>query len=786
MIISIRKTVGATALIVALVLVSLLALGIRQYLLFQKHEQVTTYTEKIIFQFAIIREHVTEALLEKKYQRLSGVAGEMEELNVNLSSVLSSDYVADQYKINFASSFDISSIVLLLRKLESGAVEPENLRQLNREIRTLGERLMLFDRVLVNFAKRKLIGFQNFVIGSLALVLSAIIVILLIAQRQLLSPLGQLWQQSWEVSQDKRSQLSLRKKKGIVADLAVSFQQMQDSKNAIAVKLSKYQQVATAVNTAQLAISRSFDRQKLFDGICRALLENKDYCLVWIGLPEEDGKDVMPVAADGSTSMSRKECDSCMAVLLTEAEEKGMEFNPAAKVLQTAEPVVHKDILAKIPKGLLKGTPLMEGDAVCAALPVQRKGKIYAVLSIYAIGQDAFSERDMELLEGLAGEAGLALSALDEQDADRREKELNNKIMLATESVVVYMNPHGEILGANEFFEQLVGVKSQDLVSKKWRSFFTPADIEKSNDQKDADLLKQISRQKTVDLILRTDKTTKRLRCSFVPIMTEGGEIEKYGCVGREVAQDQVQDGGLTEVQCSRLAVLGELSAGIAHEISDLNNGIINYAQILFDNIRYQGHGQDEDDDRILDKIIDGGERIAAIVRPLILYGRESDTAGEFLPVTTVLADTVTLVDYYFSSEGISLQLEMEENLSGIPVQSQQMQKVFFDLLYNGRHALNKRYAGKDPNKKLLVSGRDIVEGDHHYLEFTFEDRGSGMDAEDVAKIFDSSYSTRKRENSGRNGLAASRKIVENHGGSLEMISSPGESTTVVLRFPLP
>ncbi|MCK5193773.1 MAG: PAS domain-containing protein, partial [Desulfobulbaceae bacterium] len=432
-------------------------------------------------------------------------------------------------------------------------------------------------------------------------------------------------------------------------------------------------------------------------------------------------------------------------------------------------------------------TPLMEGDAVCAALPIQRKGKIYAVLSIYAIGQDAFSEKDMELLEGLAGEAGLVLSALDEQDADRKEKELNSKIMLATESIVVYMNPHGEILGANEIFEQLVEVKSQDLVSKKWRSFFTPADIEKSNDQKDADLLKRISRQKTVDLILRTDKSTKRLRCSFVPIMTAGGEIEKYGCVGREVAQDQVQDGGgLTEVQCSRLAILGELSAGIAHEISDLNNGIINYAQILFDNIRYQGHGQDEDDDQILDKIIEGGERIAAIVRPLILYGWESDTAGEFLPVTTVLADTVTLVDYYFSSEGISLQLEMEENLPGIPVQAQQMQKVFFDILYNGRHALNKRYSGKDTNKKLLVRGRDTVKGDHHYLELTFEDRGYGMDADEVAKTFDSSYSIQKRGKSGRNGLAASRKIVETHGGSLEMISSPGESTTVVLRFPLP
>ena len=95
---------------------------------------------------------------------------------------------------------------------------------------------------------------------------------------------------------------------------------------AIADNLAAYQRVATAVNRAQLAISKSFNQQKLFDGICRALLENKDFCLVWIGLPEADGKDVMPVAADCSTTMSRKECDSCMAVLLTEAEEKGLEY----------------------------------------------------------------------------------------------------------------------------------------------------------------------------------------------------------------------------------------------------------------------------------------------------------------------------------------------------------------------------------------------------------------------------------------------------------------------------
>lgn len=781
-----RKTIGMTALVVALVLVSLLALGVRQYLLFQKHEQVTTHTEKIIFQFAIIREHITEALLEKKYQRLAGVAGEMEELNVNLSNVLSSDYVADQYKINFASSFDLSSIVLLLRKIESGSVEPEFLRQLNREIRTLGERLMLFDRVLVNFAKRKLISFQNFVIGSLALVLSSIIVILLLAQRQLLSPLVNLWHQAREMVDEKRSQISIGKGKGIVADLAAFFQMVQNSKAAADVKLFNYQEVARAVSRAQIAISKSQSRQKLFDGICRALLENKEYCLVWIGLPEEDGKDVMPVAADGSTTMSRKECDSCMAVLLTEAEEKGIEFNPAAKVLQTGEPVVHKDILAEIPKGLLKGTPLAEGHAVCAALPIQRGEKIKAVLSIYAIGQSAFSDKDMELLEGLAGDASLAMSAIDKQSVDKKDKELNSQLLRAIDTVVVFLDTNGVIVDVNETFEDVFGVRKQNALQQNWRKFFTPSDRKGVEGQQDGDILSQLSRQKTVDMVAHGESSTKKLNCSFVPILTEEGKVEKYGCIGREIIFNNANENSNAEVQYSRLAMLGELSTGVAHEISDLNNGIINYAQILFDNIRYQGHGQDEDDDRILDKIIEGGERIAALVRPLILYGQEGNRVNEFLPLTTVLTDTITLAGYYFGSEGISLQMEMDDNLPSVPVRAQQMQKVFFDLLYNGRYALNKRYEGKDANKKVIIRGKTNSVGSNQFLEISFEDTGYGMAADEVERLLASSSLFKGGSGSVKQGLVASVKIVENHGGTLEIASKPAEPTTAVLSFPVP
>ena len=70
----------------------------------------------------------------------------------------------------------------------------------------------------------------------------------------------------------------------------------------------------------------------------RALLANPEYCLVWIGRAEETG-EIMPVTADGATSMSNKECEACMAVLLTEAEEKGLGQNPAALALRTKAPI---------------------------------------------------------------------------------------------------------------------------------------------------------------------------------------------------------------------------------------------------------------------------------------------------------------------------------------------------------------------------------------------------------------------------------------------------------------
>ena len=175
MILSLRTTSYTAAIFIALILGFLLLLGSRQYRSHKEYETIIEQNEKVIFQFATIREHITESLLENRLQQLSSITSEVESLNANISQILQQSIIPDEYRISFAGQVDLAGIILLLRGIGSGDQTQAKIRQLNQEIRILGERLMLFDRVIVDHVKRKLVGFQNFVIGLLAIILFIVI-----------------------------------------------------------------------------------------------------------------------------------------------------------------------------------------------------------------------------------------------------------------------------------------------------------------------------------------------------------------------------------------------------------------------------------------------------------------------------------------------------------------------------------------------------------------------------------------------------------------------------------
>lgn len=773
---SLKKTIHATAVSVVLILVALLGLGMRQYQLYRNHVEVSQQTERLIFQFSIIREHVTENLLEGQYAGLAPVGAELEELNRNLVSVIGNRFIDDHYKLTLANAIDLPGLVLLVRKISAGPPRPEQLRQLNTEIRTLGERLMLFDRVLVEHGKRELISFQNVVIGALALVVSLIIVLLLFFQRRLIAPLLDLVQQVKEVASGTRPGLSIVGRSGEISELAYSFHDLLMAREITSQGLAKFQRVASAVKGAQLAIARAKNRDSLFKEVCRALLANHEYCLVWIGQADETG-DVMPVTADGATSMSNKECEACMAVLLTEAEEKGLEQNPAALALRAKAPVVRRDILAGIPRGLLKGTPLADGQAACAALPIIWQDIVYGVLSIYALSPTDFDPKEMELLEGLAGDLGLALHTMEGQQHLASREDLHGRLFEALRVIQLTLSPSGNILGANPVFAGLAGCGIEQIPGRVWRDFLAPVQPGQAGDT--PALLERLRSEEGVPLAFSGVTPPRRFLCRVVSGQETEGEPERLILVGYPLAQQEA--GGGREAGL-RLEMIAALAGGVAHEVSDLSNGLINYAQVLADEEQLKRPGQPENE--LVVKIIETGERIAEIVRKFILYGREEGAAaGEFLPVAAVLEDALLLIGYHLKSEGIGLETDLGAAPPAVPVQAQQMQQVFLTILGGIRTALAERFAGRDPRKKIVISTQSLVEnGQGRVFELSIVEHGAVIPLDRLSEC-----------ESGKDGavqgwgrvFAACRRIVEDHGGLLLISGEAGKYTRIAFRFPL-
>ena len=237
-----KSTIYTIYLAVFAALVILLSQGVRQYQLYNEHEAIISQTESLIFQFSIIREHVSEALLDGQQSKLSGISTEMEKLNSNLTAILSEKNIGDEYKLPFLNSIDLPGIILLLRKIESGGGEMENKRNLNSEMRTLGERLLLFDRVLVNNSKKKLLGFQNIIIGSSTFVVFLLVTVLTLFHRQLIVPLLQLVSKSSEAASGQNISIQVNSPSKELTNLSGTIGDLLEQRSKLQIQLQNYRQ----------------------------------------------------------------------------------------------------------------------------------------------------------------------------------------------------------------------------------------------------------------------------------------------------------------------------------------------------------------------------------------------------------------------------------------------------------------------------------------------------------------------------------------------------------------
>ncbi|NVB39381.1 AAA family ATPase [Pseudenhygromyxa sp. WMMC2535] len=234
--------------------------------------------------------------------------------------------------------------------------------------------------------------------------------------------------------------------------------------------------------------------------------------------------------------------------------------------------------------------------------------------------------------------------------------------------------------------------------------------------------------------------------------------------------------------QQQRLESIGTLASGVAHEINNPVQGILNYAELL---------GLSKEDPELVvefsGEISNEAERVATIVRNLLAFSRR-DTAPERAPTSLaeIVGNTLSLIHSTLRKDQISLELDVSDELPRVPCHAQQIQQILMNLVTNARDALNERWEGHHDDKRILIQGGVVEREDKRWARLSVIDTGAGMPEEVYAHIFDPFYTTKGRDQGTGLGLSVSHGIARDHGGDLWAESELGVGTKFHLELPLP
>jgi two-component system, NtrC family, sensor kinase len=232
-------------------------------------------------------------------------------------------------------------------------------------------------------------------------------------------------------------------------------------------------------------------------------------------------------------------------------------------------------------------------------------------------------------------------------------------------------------------------------------------------------------------------------------------------------------------MQASHMASLGELAAGVAHEINNPINGIINYAQVLINETSSESMEQD-----IGRRILKEGERTAGIVKSLLSFARGDREVKSPIRIEDVIKESLSLTHAQIRKDGITLKMMLPEELPSVIANFQELQQVFLNVINNARYAIQEKYPGRHENKVIEITGKTVIIDGSHFVVTTFYDQGIGIAADKLPSLSMPFFSTKPIGKGTGLGLAIANRIITDHGGNINFDSVEGEYTRVNIQLP--
>jgi PAS domain S-box-containing protein len=233
--------------------------------------------------------------------------------------------------------------------------------------------------------------------------------------------------------------------------------------------------------------------------------------------------------------------------------------------------------------------------------------------------------------------------------------------------------------------------------------------------------------------------------------------------------------------QAEKLAVVGQLAAGIAHQIGTPLNVISGSAEYLM-----MEWGADRRRPQELEIIVAQTDRITKLIQQLLNFARPAHMALQPLKLNDLLRDVLGLTEHQIVKERIAVKTDFQPDLPAIMGDENQLEQAFLNIVINAWHAMPM-------GGTLTMQTRSAHRGDRlsrtgsaapASVEVIIADTGIGISAEHLPRIFDPFFSTKGVGKGTGLGLAITRRIVEDHHGIIEVVSEVGRGTTFTIRLP--
>lgn len=226
--------------------------------------------------------------------------------------------------------------------------------------------------------------------------------------------------------------------------------------------------------------------------------------------------------------------------------------------------------------------------------------------------------------------------------------------------------------------------------------------------------------------------------------------------------------------QRNRLATLGGLTAGMAHEIAGPLNLIANNADLLLDE-----SGMPGDACKGLTTIRNEAFRLSTLLQELLNFAGEAPLKIEDHEPLTLVNKSLELFKLGLIGKEISWRIEAEEALPLVVGDAERLQQVFFNLFKNAWDA------SPESGEVVIIVRRQTSDEAGAAIEFVIEDKGKGIDPSDLHRVGDPFFTTKPAGQGTGLGLAIVQRILATHQGSLRLVSAPGEGTTATVSLPI-